>query len=324
MNVLVTGGAGFIGANLVRHLCDDPSVRKIVVLDDLSSGYSNNLDGIHNEIEFVTGDVRDERTLDRTMAGVAAVVHLGAIPSVPRSVQDPITSHDVNVTGTLRVLEAARRVGGAHVVLASSSAVYGDDPTMPKHEGLVPMPASPYAASKLAAEAYVLSYAAVYDLPVLAFRFFNVFGPLQPAGHAYAAVIPAFVDAALSGRPLAIHGDGRQTRDFTYVGSVVAVLADAIRRRVTSDKPVNLAFGSRRSVLELVAELERVLERPVEVVHTDPRPGDVRDSQADQSRLRELFPFMEDVPFAEGLRATVEWFARVKGSATCGHSPTRG
>jgi UDP-glucose 4-epimerase len=169
-------------------------------------------------------------------------------------------------------------------------------------------PMSPYAVSKLATEAYLAAFHHCYGLGVLPFRFFNVFGPLQPAGHAYAAVVPAFVDAALAGRPLQVHGDGGQTRDFTYVGTVTRVLANAVLRRVVHPDPVNLAFGTRTSLTELVAELESVLGRPVAVEHTEPRAGDVRDSQADNSRLRSLFPDVQPVPLREGLERTVEWF----------------
>jgi len=193
-------------------------------------------------------------------------------------------------------------------VTASSSSVYGSTPVLPKNEDLPTRPLSPYAASKLAAEAYALSYAASFDVPLLALRFFNVYGPLQSSGHAYAAVIPTFVDAALRGEPVPVHGDGRQTRDFTYVGSVCEVLADAVTRRVTADVPVNLAFGGRVSVVDLVAHLSTLLGGEIRVEHVAPRRGDVRDSQADNTRLRALFPHIQPVPFAGGLGQTVDWF----------------
>ena len=179
------------------------------------------------------------------MAGTQAVVHLAARPSVPRSLADPMATHQVNATGTMMVLEAARRHGTPHVIVASSSSVYGANPALPKREDMVTMPVSPYAASKLATEAYALSYARSFELPVLVFRFFNVFGPLQSASHAYAAVVPAFVSCALAGKGTPVHGDGTQTRDFTYVGTVASVLTDAIRRRVVDPEPVNLAYGRR-------------------------------------------------------------------------------
>ncbi|MDP8961583.1 MAG: NAD-dependent epimerase/dehydratase family protein [Actinomycetota bacterium] len=306
MKVVVTGGAGFIGANLVRALLSDDAADHVTVVDDLSTGSRENLDG--HGVELRVGSILDERLLDDAFRGADAVVHLAARPSVPRSLEDPVASHTANATGTLQVLEAARRAGGLYTVVASSSSVYGADPTLPKSEDSAPRPLSPYAASKLATEAYAQAYASAFGMPVLAFRLFNVFGPLQAAHHAYAAVVPAFVSAALEGRPLTVHGDGRQTRDFTYVDSVTAVILEAVHGRVTSDGPVNLAFGSRRTLLEVVAVLEQALARRLEVVHTPPRPGDVRHSQADQSRLRALFPDLVPVEFEQGLRETVTWF----------------
>jgi UDP-glucose 4-epimerase len=305
MKVLVTGGAGFIGANLCRELMRRPEVDRVVALDDLSTGRADNLDG--TGAELVEGSILDTAVLGRLVAESDAVVHLAARPSVPRSLADPVASHDVNATGTVRVLEACRRET-VHVVAASSSSVYGSVASLPKHEDLPTRPLSPYGASKLATEAYVLAYGASFGLPSLAFRFFNVYGPLQPAGHAYAAVVPTFVDAAMRGEPLLIHGDGLQTRDFTFVGTVTAVLADAVLRRVTSDEPVNLAFGTRVSVLELTRRLAGVLGTPVEVRHGPPRAGDVRESQAADDRLRRLFPSASAVPLEEGLRRTVAWF----------------
>ncbi len=307
MRVLVTGGAGFIGANLCRTLVDLPGVDGVVVLDDLSTGSAANLDGVDG-VEFHKGSILDADILDAVVPGTTSIVHLAARPSVPRSITDPEASNEVNTTGTLRVLEAARRHGGTHVVVASSSSVYGANPVLPKSEDLTPMPVSPYAVSKLATESYAIAYGHSYGMPTLAFRFFNVFGPLQAPGHAYAAVIPAFVDAALADRPLPIHGDGLQTRDFTYVGTVCSVLADAVLRTVTADRPVNLAFGTRVSLLEVVALLERELGRSLARAHSDPRAGDVRDSQADQSALARLFPDVRPVALDDGLRDTIAWF----------------
>jgi UDP-glucose 4-epimerase len=305
MKVLVTGGAGFIGANLCRELAERPEVDRVVALDDLSTGHAENLDG--TGAELVEASILDTTLVARLVADADAVVHLAARPSVPRSLADPVASHDVNATGTVRVLEACRRES-VHVVAASSSSVYGSVSYLPKHEDLPTRPLSPYGASKLATEAYVLAYGTSFALPALAFRFFNVYGPLQPAGHAYAAVVPTFIDAAMRGEPLLVHGDGEQTRDFTFVGTVTAVLADAVLRRVTCVEPVNLAFGTRVSVLELSRRLSAVLGEPVEVRHGPPRAGDVRDSQAADDRLRRLFPAATAVPLEEGLRRTVAWF----------------
>ena len=305
--LVVTGGAGFIGANLVRTTTTVPWVDDVVVIDDLSTGNPNNVNGV--AVRFVEGSVLDPALLDETFDGASAIVHLAAMPSVPRSVAEPLRSHEVNATGTINVLDAARRAGRPQVIIASSSSVYGANPQLPKSEDMRPTPLSPYAASKLAAESYALAYADCYGLEVLVFRFFNVFGPLQPPTHDYAAVVPAFVSAALEGEPLHVHGDGLQTRDFTFVDTVVNTLVDAVRRRVSSPDPVNLAFGSRISLLELIAELEQVLGRALPVVHDPPRPGDVRDSQADMTRLTALFPGISPVPLTEGLRATANWMA---------------
>jgi UDP-glucose 4-epimerase len=304
VKTVVTGGAGFIGANLARRLL--ARGHEVVVVDDLSTGSRDNLRDV--DVTLVEGTILDPTTLDVAMDGADAVVHLAARPSVPRSLADPVASHVANASGTVEVLEGARRAGGLHVVVASSSSVYGANPTLPKHEELATLPLSPYAASKLAAESYALAYQHSFGLPVLAFRFFNVFGPLQPAGHAYAAVVPAFIAAALAGGPLVVHGDGKQTRDFTYVDTVTDVIADAVGRRVTSPLPVNLAFGTQTDLVTLIAELEAALGTTVDVEHTEPRIGDVRHSQADSTHLHELFPDVEPTPLPDALRATIDWF----------------
>ena len=306
MRIVITGGAGFIGANLVRTLRLEQSLWNVSVFDNLSTGFRSNLDGV--DVPLHEASILDDVALDVAFADADAVVHLAARPSVQRSIVDPLASHEANATGTLRVLEAARRADVGHVVLASSSSVYGATKALPKHEDLPTAPLSPYAASKLAAENYALAFSHCHGVPVLAFRFFNVFGPLQPAGHAYAAAIPAFMAAATKGRPIPIFGDGLQTRDFTYVGSVCSVITDALRRRVSSDRPVNLAFGTRRTLLDVVEELSAVFGRPLERTHMAARPGDVRDSQADQARLRHLFPAIEPEDFETSLCQTVDWF----------------
>ncbi|MCO6008559.1 NAD-dependent epimerase/dehydratase family protein [Actinoallomurus purpureus] len=305
MRIVVTGGAGFIGGNLCRELTARPGVDKVIALDDLSTGRIDNLEG--SGAELIKGSVLDQGLLAEVVADADAVVHLAARPSIPRSLAAPVASHHANATGTLLLLEACRR-NSVHVVAASSSSVYGATPDLPKHEDLPTRPLNPYGASKLAAEAYVLAYGASFGLPVLPLRFFNVYGPLQSAGHAYSAVIPRFIDAAFHGEPLVVHGDGLQTRDFTFVGTVVALLADAVLHRVTSARPVNLAFGTRVSILELTERLSALLGRPVELVHVPPRPGDVRDSQAADARLRRLFPGVEAVPLDTGLERTIAWF----------------
>lgn len=310
MKIVVTGGAGFIGANLCRQLVAS-GIDEIVVIDDLSTGFRSNLDGV--DVHLREGSILDRALLDDAVHGAHSVVHLAARPSVPRSIVDPVASHEANATGTLYVLEAARK-HGAHVVLASSSSVYGSNPILPKSEDLNTMPMSPYAVSKLAAETYALAYARCYDMKTLPFRFFNVFGPLQAAGHAYAAVVPAFVSSALAGNTLVVHGDGKQTRDFTYVGTVTEVLARAAIDRTSADTPINLAFGTRTSLLELIDLLGDVLGRTVVTEHVETRAGDVRDSQADNSRLRALFPGTSPVPLRTGLEATVAWMSGLTGT----------
>jgi UDP-glucose 4-epimerase len=306
VRLLVTGGAGFIGSNLCRAALADPAVDRVVVLDDLSTGTEANLADL--DVEFVRGSVLDESTLDKACAGADTVVHLAAVPSVPRSIVDPWTSHEANATGTLRLLEAVRRNQVGHLVFASSSSVYGANPQLPKHEEAWTRPLSPYGASKLAGEAYALAYQACYELPVLALRFFNVYGPRQAAGHAYAAVVPRFLDAVLRGEPVEVYGDGLQSRDFTYVGTTCQVLLSAALRQVACPAPVNLAFGERISLLQLLDELHLVLGRDIEVRHQPARTGDVRHSSADGSLLRELIPVVVAVPLRQGLRETAAWF----------------
>ncbi|KGN41383.1 NAD-dependent epimerase/dehydratase family protein [Knoellia aerolata] len=306
MKVVVTGGAGFIGSNLGRELLSRPEVDEVVAIDDLSTGFRANLDG--SGVTLIEASVLDTTALDEACRGAGAVVHLGALPSVPRSVLDPVASHHANATGTLEVLQAARRAGDLHVVVASSSSVYGANRELPKRESMRTAPISPYAVSKQATEAYAMSFGHTYGMPVLAFRFFNVYGPLQAAGHAYAAVLPAFIDAALRGIPLTIHGDGEQTRDFTFVGTVTRVIGDAVVNTVTDLEPVNLAFGTRTSLNSVVDELSDILGARPAVEHVETRAGDVRDSQADNARLRGHFPDVSPVALREGLEATVAWF----------------
>jgi len=305
MKIVITGGAGFIGANLCRQFLEiDPSV-DVIAFDDLSTGLASNLDG--TEVTLVKGSILDRNALDDAFADAQAIVHLAARPSVPRSIADPLASHTVNATGTVEVLNAARRLDDPLVIVASSSSVYGANPELPKRESLVPMPMSPYAVDKLATEQYALAWQHSYGLRTLAFRFFNVFGPLQTAGHAYAAAIPAFVSAALEGRPIHVNGDGLQTRDFTYVGTVCSIIAAAIAEGTTSTSPINLAFGTRTSLNDMIDLIEKIMGRPLTREHGAPRVGDVRHSQADNSLLLSMFPGVTAVGLSEGLERTIKW-----------------
>lgn len=306
MHVLITGGAGFIGSNLSRFLLAQDGITSVRVLDDFSTGSRENLDGI--DVELTEGTILDYPTLLDVVQGVDSIIHLAAIPSVPRSIANPRASHEANTTGTLNVLEAARAAGVDHVVVASSSSVYGSNPKLPKSEYDWTRPMSPYAVSKQATEGYALAYQFSYGLKTLAFRFFNVYGPGQAAGHAYAAVLPKFLDAALDGRALEIQGDGTQSRDFTYIDTLCAVIYDAVRRQVFSPDPVNLAYGTNTSLLELIALLESQLGHELTTQFVDPRVGDVKASQADNSRVRELFPDVVPVPLEVGTEATIAWF----------------
>jgi UDP-glucose 4-epimerase len=307
MDVLVTGGAGFIGSNLVRHLL--AAGDRVRVLDDLSTGHRANLEGV--EAEVIEGDVRDQELVRRACRGAEVVYHLAALPSVARSLADPARTNDVNVRGTLSVLLAARAEGVRRVVYASSSSIYGDAPTLPKEEGMPPLPRSPYAAAKLAGEAYCRAFTASLGLETVSLRFFNVFGPRQDPASPYAAVIPRFASRMLAGEPPVIFGDGRQSRDFTYVANAVR----ACRLAAEADGEVagevlNVACGRRTSLLELVALLNRLLGTSLEPVFADPQPGDVRHSEAAIAKAERLLGYRPLVGVEEGLAETVEWVAR--------------
>lgn len=304
MHVVITGGAGFIGSNLAELALAHG--HRVTVIDDLSTGLEDNLDGL--DVRFVRGSILDDDALADALTDVDSVVHLAALGSVPRSIKDPFGSHAANATGTLTVLEAARATGVDHVICASSSSVYGLNPALPKHEREWVRPMSPYAVTKLATEQYTLAYQQSYDMQTLAFRFFNVYGPRQRAGHVYAAVVPTFLDALLRGEPLWINGDGSYSRDFTYVGTVCSVLLDAVERKVSHPEPVNLAFGTNTTLLELTRQIEAAADATVDVRHREPRPGDVPHSQADNSSLRGLFPDVVPTKLDEGLRTTLDWF----------------
>lgn len=311
MRVCVTGGAGFIGSAVVRSLAAAEPGVCITVLDDLSSGTLANLEGL-GYVDVVEGSIVDADLCRKVVSRCDGVVHLAARPSVPRSIADPVGSYRVNVEGTFNMLEAARDRGGAlPFVFASSSSVYGGNTTLPKREDLAAAPLSPYAAAKLAGEQLLLSYKHSFGLEALALRFFNVFGPRQLPGHAYAAVIPQLTHAALHGQPLPIHGDGLQTRDFTYVETVARLIATAVQHRVSCGSPVNLAFGTRTSVLDVAQKIAAEVGADVTFDHGPVRAGDVRDSQADCGLLLSLFPGITPVALEDGIGNTVSWMRNV-------------
>ncbi|MCT1516953.1 NAD-dependent epimerase/dehydratase family protein [Dietzia cercidiphylli] len=304
MKIVLTGGAGFIGTNFCVEAAKYE--HEVIVFDDFSTGYTENT-AAHG-MDVVRGTILDSDALHKVMEGADSCVHLAALGSVPRSIADPFSTHEVNARGTLNVLEAARAAEVGHVVVASSSSVYGMNPALPKGEREWVRPMSPYAVTKLATEQYALAYQQSFGLETLAFRFFNVYGPYQRAGHPYAAVVPTFVDALFRGDVLSINGDGSHSRDFTYVGTLCRVLLEAVERRISYPEPVNLAFGSSTNLLDLVGHLEEISGFDATVEHRDPRPGDVKHSQADNGLLRELFPSVVPTSIEAGLSSTLKWF----------------
>jgi nucleoside-diphosphate-sugar epimerase len=303
---LVTGGAGFIGSHICERLLrEGHSVR---VLDDFSTGKEENLDGMSQEIELLRGDLRDRNIVTQAVKGAYVVFHEAALGSVPRSVADPVTSHESNITGTLNILLAARDLGVRRVVFASSSSVYGETPVLPKHEEMRPDPASPYAVSKLSAEQYCAVFHRVYGFETVALRYFNIFGPRQDPESQYAAVIPKFVTAILGGHRPVIFGDGRQSRDFTHVDNVVEANLLASEAETAAGRFFNIACGGRYALLDLLAKIKQILASDIEPIHEPSRPGDVRDSQASIEAAKSILGYRVVVDFDEGLRRTVEWY----------------
>jgi UDP-glucose 4-epimerase len=302
---LVTGGAGFIGSHLVDALlARGKSVR---VLDNFSTGRRENLAHVSGDIELIEGDLRSYERVHRAVVGCDVVLHLGALPSVPRSIQDPLTTNAVNVTGTLNVLLASRDAGVRRAVIASSSSVYGPTKVLPKTEEMEPRPASPYGVSKLAAEQYFVACHSVYDIESVALRLFNVFGPRQDPTSQYSAVVPLFIDAALRGTRPTIFGDGSQSRDFTYVANVV----DAFQLAATSEKAagqvMNVACGDQRTLNDLVQKVSEAAHKSLDPVYAEPRIGDIAHSLADISKARLLLGYAPSVGFEDGVARTVEW-----------------
>jgi nucleoside-diphosphate-sugar epimerase len=308
---LVTGGAGFIGS----HLCEELLRRghQVRVSDDLSTGKRGNL---QKGVEFVEGDLADLATARRAVEGCQYVLHQAAIPSVPRSVKDPLTSHRANVDATVNMLIAARDADVKRLIFAGSSSAYGDTPTLPKREDMPNGPLSPYALQKVIGEQYLQMFTKLYGLETVTIRYFNVFGPRQDPSSPYSGVISVFATALLDGRSPKIYGDGEQTRDFTYVANVVDGVLRACEAPGVSGEIINVATGGRISLNQLFRTMRELIGGSIEPSYSDPRPGDVRDSQADISKARRLLGYEPTVSFEEGLRRTVEWYRTFAAAAT--------
>jgi nucleoside-diphosphate-sugar epimerase len=303
---LITGGAGFIGSNIAEELVR--MGEEVVVLDDLSTGNMSNIDAFLSDITFIEGDIRDGERVAKALEGVDFVLHQAALASVPRSIENPVLVHDVNVNGTVTLLERSRIAGVKCLVYAASSSAYGDSETLPKNEKMQSRPLSPYAASKLVGEHYCSVYSGVYGLPTVSLRYFNVFGPRQDPTSQYAAVVPIFISSLLEGGRATIYGDGEQSRDFTYVKNVVDANLLAARSGKAAGQMVNIACGSRNTVNELYNRIKAILGGGEDPVYEESRPGDVKHSQADVTKARELFGFSCGVSFEDGLEKTVEWY----------------
>ena len=304
---LVTGGGGFIGSHLVDRLVADGN--EVRVLDNFATGDRGNLAEAMPEIELIEGDIQSYERVHRAVRGCDVVFHQAALPSVPRSVQDPLTSNAVNVIGTLNVLLAARDEGVRRVVFASSSSLYGENPEMPKHEEMQLRPIAPYAVAKQAAEAYCVAFNRVYELETVALRYFNIFGPRQDPMSQYSAVIPMFITAILEGKPPLIHGDGEQSRDFTYIDN--AVEANVLAAMAPADAcgiAYNIACGERVSLNAIVGELADIAAAEVESEHGPPRSGDVKHSLADISRAEAGLGYRPAIRLREGLERTFSFY----------------
>jgi nucleoside-diphosphate-sugar epimerase len=310
---LVTGGAGFIGSHLAEELVRRG--HRVRVADSLITGKRSNLAHVGN-VEFLQGDLADPDVATRAAQGVDYVLHQAAIPSVPRSVKDPITSNKANVDATLNILVAAREAGVRRVVFAGSSSAYGDSPTLPKHEEMPTRPLSPYALQKVVGEQYLKMFTTLYGLETVSIRYFNVFGPRQDPSSPYSGVISVFATALLEGRSPTIYGDGEQTRDFTYVANVVDGVLRACDAPDASGEIINVATGGRISLNTLFEEMRRLIGADVKPVYAEFRQGDVRDSQADIAKAQRLLGYAPSVSFEDGLRLTVEWYRDSRTAAT--------
>jgi len=305
--VVVTGGAGFVGSNLAKKLAPN---NETIVVDDLSTGYLENIqdDVDRGQIEFIKGSITDLDLLEDVFNGVDYVFHQAAIPSVLRSMKDPLRSNNVNINGTLNVLIAAQYNNVEKVVYASSSSVYGDTPTLPKKEDMSPCPLSPYAVSKLTGEYYCQVFTGVYDLKTIVLRYFNVYGPRQDPSGDYAAVIPRFIMRILDDKPPVIFGDGEQTRDFSFIEDVVQ--ANILAAESTASGVFNIAGGKRITINKLADLIMRIIGKKIDVEYKGPRPGDIRHSLADISKARDSFNYKPIFSIEKGLEETVKWFQK--------------
>ncbi len=306
---LVTGGAGFIGSHLVEELLRRG--QQVRVLDNFSTGKRENLLDIVDDIELIEGDIRSYHIVREAVQGVDFVLHQGALPSVPRSINDPITTNEVNVGGTLNVLDAAKDAGVKRVVYASSSSVYGPDPELPVREDMVPQPVSPYAVAKLTGEKYCHVFSRVYGLETVALRYFNIFGPRQDPDSQYSAFIPKFVVGIIEGQPLTIDGDGEQAKDFTYVGNVVEANLLALEAEGVSGEVFNVGCGQSTSVNEVVGHIREIVNSQGDITYGPPRTGDVPRSMADVRRASEMLGYKPQVLLPEGLERVALWFRKV-------------
>jgi nucleoside-diphosphate-sugar epimerase len=306
MNCLVTGGAGFIGSNLTKALLE--AGHSVRILDNFSTGKRENLGPFQDKIELIEGDLRSYHIVHEAVRDIEVVFHQGALPSVPRSINDPITTNQVNVEGTLNILDAAKDAGVRRVIYASSSSIYGENPALPKQEDMTPLPISPYAVAKLAGEKYCQAFTRSYGLETVALRYFNVFGTGQDPKSQYAAVIPLFITAFLDGSQIRINGDGEQSRDFTFIDNVVQANMKAATAENASGEVFNVACGDRTSLNQILDNLRKVTEVDVEVIYGQDRPGDVKHSLADITKARNILGYMPAVTAEEGLRRSVIWY----------------
>ncbi len=308
-NVMVTGGAGFIGSHLATKFVE--LGHRVRVFDNFSTGHRENLSHLGDSVEIMEADLRNPAECAAACADMEFVFHEAAIPSVPKSVEDPQASHDANVTGTFNMLRAAQQSGVRRFIYAASSSAYGDTEESPKHEDITPAPLSPYAVQKLAGEHYARAFFECYGLETVSLRYFNVFGARQDPNSQYAAVIPAFITAILRGTPLTVYGDGEQTRDFSFIENVVHGNVLAMQAERTAGESVNVACGDRISVNTVVREINRLLGTSVEPCYVDPRPGDVKHSCADIRRAGELLGYKPLVSFDDGLRQVVDHYRSI-------------